>query len=70
MVALRQSDMDFIAGQVVSETIERQGNALIETVAGNEALLQVVKSHVHFALFVLRFFRPQYILVSPSSKYE
>ena len=34
----------------------------------NEALLQVVKNRVHFALFVLRFFRPQYILVSLSSK--
>lgn len=47
MVAIRQSDMDFIAGQVVSETIERQGNALIETVAGTDILKKVAKQYVN-----------------------
>jgi len=49
MVALRQSDIDFIAGQVVSETVERQGNALIETVAGNEQLVKVAKQYINCA---------------------
>lgn len=49
MVALRQSDIDFIAGQVVSETVERQGNALIETVAGSEQLVKVAKQYINCA---------------------
>lgn len=49
MVALRQSDIDFIAGQVVSETVERQGNALIETVAGTEQLIKVAKQYINCA---------------------
>ncbi|MFJ7407672.1 MULTISPECIES: hypothetical protein [unclassified Lysinibacillus] len=49
MVVLRQSDIDFIAGQVVSETVERQGNALIETVAGNEQLVKVAKQYINCA---------------------
>ena len=49
MVALRQSEIDFIAGQVVSETVERQGNALIETVAGNEQLVKVAKQYINCA---------------------
>jgi len=49
MVALRQSDIDFIAGQVVSETVERQGNALIETVVGNERLVEVAKQYINCA---------------------
>lgn len=49
MVALRQSDIDFIAGQVVSETVERQGNALIETVAGSEQLIKVAKQYINCA---------------------
>lgn len=49
MVALHQSDVDFIAGQVVSETVERQGNALIETVAGSEQLIKVAKQYINCA---------------------
>lgn len=49
MVAIRQSDIDFVAGQIVSETIERQGNALIETVAGNEQLVNVAKQYMNCA---------------------
>lgn len=49
MVALRQSDIDFIAGQVVSETIERQGNALIETVAGMDQLKKVASQYANCA---------------------
>jgi len=49
MVALRQSDIDFIAGQVVSDIIERQGNALIETVAGSEQLIKVAKQYINCA---------------------
>ncbi|TFD93672.1 hypothetical protein [Jeotgalibacillus sp. R-1-5s-1] len=47
MNPLRQSDIDFIAGQVVSETIERHGNALIETVAGSNLLTKVAKQYVN-----------------------
>ncbi|TDQ32141.1 hypothetical protein [Aureibacillus halotolerans] len=49
MVALRQSEIDFISGQVVSETVERQGNALIETVAGSEQLTKVAKQYINCA---------------------
>ncbi|MGG4198716.1 hypothetical protein [Peribacillus frigoritolerans] len=49
MGAARQSDIDFIASQIVSETIERQGNALIETVAGNEQLIKVAKQYMNCA---------------------
>lgn len=49
MASLRQSEIDFIAGQVVSETIERQGNALIETVAGSERLQKVAEQYVNCA---------------------
>ncbi|MBD8036154.1 hypothetical protein H9635_05320 [Solibacillus sp. A46] len=49
MVALRQTEMDFIAGQVVSETIEKQGNALIETVAGMDRLKDVAKQYINCA---------------------
>ncbi|WP_336990018.1 hypothetical protein ABXS71_02455 [Bacillus infantis] len=49
MEAARQSDIDFIASQIVSETIERQGNALIETVAGNEQLIKVAKQYMNCA---------------------
>lgn len=49
MVALRQSDLDFIAGQVVSETIERQGNAFIEMVAGMEQLKKVASQYANCA---------------------
>ena len=47
MGAARQSDIDFIASQIVSETIERQGNAVIETVAGNEQLIKVAKQYMN-----------------------
>lgn len=47
MVAVSQSEIDFIAGQVVSETIEKQGNALIETVAGSELLKKVAKQYLN-----------------------
>ncbi|MFE8700714.1 hypothetical protein ACFYKX_08820 [Cytobacillus sp. FJAT-54145] len=46
-MALRQSDIDFIASQIVSETVERQGNALIETVAGNDQLVKVAKQYMN-----------------------
>lgn len=49
MAALRQSEIDFIAGQVVAETVERQGNALIETVAGSEYLKKVAKQYINCA---------------------
>lgn len=49
MVALRQQELDFIAGQVVSETIERQGNALIETVVGMDQLKEVAKQYINCA---------------------
>lgn len=49
MVALRQEELDFIAGQVVSETIERQGNALIETTAGTKLLKDVAKQYINCA---------------------
>lgn len=49
MSGLRQSDIDFIAGQVVSETIERQGNALIETIASNERLVKVAEQYINCA---------------------
>lgn len=47
MVALRQSELDFIAGQVVSDTIEKQGNALIETIAGMDRLKEVAKQYIN-----------------------
>ncbi|PID21902.1 hypothetical protein CSV61_06700 [Sporosarcina sp. P3] len=49
MVSLRQSEIFFIAGQVVSEIIERQGNALIETVAGSERLQKVAEQYENCA---------------------
>lgn len=49
MGVARKSDIDFIASQIVSETIERQGNALIETVAGNEQLIKVAKQYMNCA---------------------
>lgn len=49
MVALRQSETDFIAGQVVSETVERHGDALIETVTGSEQLIKVAKQYIDCA---------------------
>lgn len=49
MVAIRQSDLDFIATQLVSETIERQGNALIEAVAGTEQLKKVALQYINCA---------------------
>lgn len=47
MVAIRQSDLDFVATQLVSETIERQGNALIETVSGTEQLKKVALQYIN-----------------------
>ena len=49
MVALKQTEIDFIAGQVVSQTIEKQGNALIETVAGMDRLKEVAKQYINCA---------------------
>lgn len=49
MVVLRQSEIDDITGQVVSETVEKQGNALIETVAGMRRLEAVAKQYINCA---------------------
>lgn len=49
MTPLDQSDINLIAGQVVSETIERQGNALIETTASNKQLLEVAEQYINCA---------------------
>lgn len=49
MVVLNQSDIDFIAVQVVSETVERQGNALIETTAGMTLLKKVAAQYANCA---------------------
>ena len=49
MGALKQTEIDFIAGQVVSQTIEKQGNALIETVAGMDRLKEVAKQYINCA---------------------
>ncbi|MEK5232784.1 hypothetical protein MHB42_13545 [Lysinibacillus sp. FSL K6-0232] len=49
MVALRQTETDHITGQVVSETIERQGNALSETVAGTKRLVAVAEQYINCA---------------------
>ncbi|MEC1302739.1 hypothetical protein [Lysinibacillus capsici] len=49
MVALRQSEIDHITGQIISETINKQGNALIETVAGTERLVTVAKQYMNCA---------------------
>lgn len=47
MTVLLQNEINHIAGQIVSKTIERQGNALNETVAGNKILLDVAKRYVN-----------------------
>lgn len=47
MSRARQADIDFVASQIVSETVERQGNALIETVAGNDQLVKVAKQYMN-----------------------
>ncbi|KOY81133.1 hypothetical protein I6G82_03500 [Lysinibacillus macroides] len=49
MVALRQTETDHITAQVVSETIEKQGSALIETVAGTKRLVAVAKQYINCA---------------------
>jgi hypothetical protein len=49
MVTLKQTELDFIVGQVVSQTTEKQGNALIETVAGMDRLKEVAKQYINCA---------------------
>lgn len=47
MVAIRQEDINYIAGQIASQAVERHGNALIETVAGSEQLIKVAKQYMN-----------------------
>lgn len=49
MAHLQQSDLDFVAAQVTSETINRLGNSLQETVAGNEQLVKVSTQYMKCA---------------------
>lgn len=49
MKQIQQSELDFIAAQVTSETINRLGNSLHETVAGNEQLVKVSTQYMKCA---------------------
>lgn len=49
MEQIQQSELDFIAAQVTSETISRLGNSLHETVAGNEQLVKVSTQYMKCA---------------------
>lgn len=47
MTTLRQSDVDFVSAQLVSETINRLGVSLQETMAGHKLLLKVSNQYIN-----------------------
>ncbi|WAA11973.1 hypothetical protein [Fervidibacillus halotolerans] len=47
MKGVHQNDINHIAGQVASQSVERLGNSLNETVAGNHRLIEVAKQYMN-----------------------